>query len=73
MSSYRYHWPNGEPAMLSVSQELTLDKLVDRHDLVTSRGTTDFEIQPVLAGNGAVSIAAAGMHICVERDGHNHT
>lgn len=66
--NYRYVYPTGDTAALTVAQTEALAGVATRWNL-----TQTVEVQPMFGGDGAVIVNVGSMWLVVETDGYTHS
>jgi len=66
--NYRFAYPTGDTAALTVAQTEALAGVATRWNL-----TQTVEVQPMFGGDGAVIVNVGSMWLVVETDGYTHS
>jgi hypothetical protein len=68
MLVYKFVWPTGYSAHMTVPQYDTACEIAHRYNL-----PHEVTVSPVFLGDGAVAITVDGMYIAILPDGSSHT
>lgn len=66
--TYRFVWPNSDPAVLPTTQHDALVAVANRWQM-----TGTVTVQPLFGGDGAVIVNVGSMFLVVEPDGYTHS
>jgi hypothetical protein len=66
--SYRFVYPTGDAATLTLDQLIAMVKVADRWQM-----TDTVEVSPMLGGDGALVVNVGSMWLAVEPDGYTHS